>query len=189
MLLFLSIVLIIACSGLPLSRIGDQGVSVPPPDLTRCGAAPTAFCIVTFSLDVPGRMLIVLFVPAGSPTDFQLVVDYKGVQSAYPCQLTSDSPTTFNCAGAEIPLGDAITVDIFTADGSEVLAHGEFVVTAFALPTVSMEEGDSSTPDLFGSGNEGLTTPSARRTPSIHLTPTVGHPTATSTVRWYFPTP
>jgi hypothetical protein len=90
-------------------------------------------------------MLIDFYVPPGSSGDFLLEVTYKQTQAAFPCVVAMASPTDVYCTGPQIPLGTTIGIAVHAAKGNAVLARGDFVLNALALPTLLIE-GVSATP-------------------------------------------
>ncbi len=67
-------------------------------------------------------------------------VEYNGSVSAYTCRPSAEFQRTFYCIGPAIPLGSTVRILISTGAREIPVASGEFVLTAFALPTVSVGE-------------------------------------------------
>ena len=115
------------------SRIGPTPT---PLALSRCDVNAGIVCVVTFGIEPPDKMLIAILVPLGGFQEIHVDVEYKGTKSAYPCDASAAFPRNFNCTGPSIPLGSTLRIDVLTGKPEIVLASGDFVLTALALPTI-----------------------------------------------------
>jgi hypothetical protein len=88
----------------------------------------------------------VLFMPPASLRPVYVLTKYQGSSTRLDCALATDVTSAFFCVGAQVPLGSAISIDVYARQGGLLLAHGDFVVSAFALPTLGMVAAFTSTP-------------------------------------------
>jgi hypothetical protein len=180
-LLAVPILLIGACSALPFA-VGPSGiVPVPTPAvLSRCDPSPTVLCLVSFGVQEPDQMLMSFYVPPDSLQEFYVKIIYKQTRVIAPCVAAMDSPTVSYCTGVLVPLGTTIGLEVYATKSNVLLARGEFVVAALALPTQMV----ASTSELTSTAMAG-TTPLPLGTPTTGtlfstLTPQ-GVPTRTPT--------
>ncbi len=111
----------------------------PPTDLTYCNQGQTELCVVSFGADNANRMLINFVLPDPSFPAFYVKVQHNDGVGQYDCKGIQDFPTNVYCAGDRTPLGDPITIEVYSNDKNVLLAQGNFVVSAIALPTAVMD--------------------------------------------------
>lgn len=109
--------------------------------LVRCDEAADVLCLVTFGLEPPDRMVVVLLGSPGLPPDLEAVVVHERSSVAFPCEFTDVASSVIYCTGPQLPLGSTILIQIYTVAERILLASGEFVLTALALPTPPVGEG------------------------------------------------
>jgi len=180
--LVLSALLIAACSGWPFRLFGPGATPQPVIILGRCDEGQDVLCLVTFGLEPPDQMLIVLLASPGLPPELEAEVTHAGTALPYPCKSTDESPTIIYCTGPQIPLGSSIGIGIYAAAERTLLASGEFVLTAFALPTLPADGVELPTPLLLMTARPTRTpisdlvspTASALATPRLTQTPIPG---------------
>jgi len=81
-------------------------------------------------------MLIAIRLALGGLDEVEAVVESNGQKRTYVCHASAELPRDFYCTGPQIPLGSRVRIEIFTPPSKTTLASGDFVLTAFALPTV-----------------------------------------------------
>jgi hypothetical protein len=160
--LALGMCLAAACSLTSLRLLPPPGPT-PPAVLTlsRCDDVRDVLCLVTFGLEPPDRMLIVLLSTPGMPEELDAVVRHAAEELRFPCEATAASPAVYYCTGPQLPLGSTIQIEVHATSAGTLLASGEFVIAAFALPTVP-------------TGGIELPTPSSTMTPRPTRTPLPG---------------
>lgn len=153
-----------ACSLAPL-RLFSAGRSTPQPpiELRRCDDVQDVLCLVTFGIEPPDKMLILLLTVPGLPEELAMTVTRNDERISFGCITTEDSPTIVYCTGPQIPLGTTVLIEVTAVEERVLLASGEFTLTAFALPTVQ-------------AGGVELPTPGAILTPRGTRTPLAGTP-------------
>lgn len=131
-------VVVAAAGGCALPTLLRSGIGPAPTPLalSRCDVSSGIVCVVTFGTAPPDKMLIAILVPLGGFTEIDVDVGYKGTKTAYPCEASAAFPHNFNCTGPSIPLGSTVRIDVLAGKGETVLASGDFVLTALALPTL-----------------------------------------------------
>ena len=136
--LIVMVLFVAACSLSPLRLLtSDRPTPEPPIVLARCGAVQDVMCLATFGLEPPDQMLIVLLVSPGFEHDLKAAVIYKDATLPYECTANETSPDVVQCTGAAVPLGSRLAVDVSSVEPDRLLAHGEFILTALAMPTVT----------------------------------------------------
>jgi hypothetical protein len=95
-------------------------------------------CVVTFGLEPPDKMTIAILVPLGGFREIQVHVESNGARTAYDCRAAADSPRNFSCTGPGIPLGSTMRIDVSAGTAGTLIASGDFVLTALAVPTVAL---------------------------------------------------
>jgi hypothetical protein len=182
-LLALSALLLAACSLSPLRFLtGSRATAQPVITLARCDDREDVLCLVTFGLEPPDQMLIVLRASPGLPEALEAVVTYKDEPRPYPCERAEPSLTAIYCSGPQPPLGSSMRIEVYATEQRTLLAAGDFVLMALALPTVSGggTPNPTASPQLFPtptrtSGPVRLSpTPSPRGTAAPTRTPGPG---------------
>jgi hypothetical protein len=126
-----------ACSLSPWRLFGSaRSTPQPPIELKRCDDVQDVLCLVTFGLEPPDKMLILLLAVPGLPEDLAVTVTRNDEKIPFTCIRTEESPTVVYCTGPQIPLGTTVLIEVIAVEEQVLLASGEFTLTAFALPTV-----------------------------------------------------
>ena len=160
MALVATALMLAACSIIPFRLFGSPRATPQPAiDLRRCDEVQDVLCLVTFGLEPPDQMLIVLLTTTGLPARLEAVATHNEDTLSYACESTDASPIVVYCAGPQIPLGSTVRIDVFAMPEQILLASGEFVLAAFALPTVPV--GGVTLPTLI------FPTPRPTRTPFL----------------------
>jgi hypothetical protein len=110
----------------------------PAIPLKRCDEVEDVLCLITFGIQPPDQMIIVLLTTPGLPEDLEVFVTHGDERHNYACAAVELSPTVVYCAGPQLPLGARVQIDVQAVSERTLLASGEFVLTAFAVPTVLM---------------------------------------------------
>lgn len=153
-----------ACSLSPFQLFNSsRSTPQPPIELKRCDDVQDVLCVVTFGLEPPDEMLILLLTVPGLPEELAITVTRSDEKIAFACITTEETPTVVYCTGPQIPLGTTVLIEVFAVEEQVLLASGEFTLSAFALPTVQ-------------EGGVELPTPGAILTPRGTRTPPVGTP-------------
>jgi hypothetical protein len=136
-----------ACSVSPVRLLrSTEPTDAPPILLARCDADLAVLCLVTFGIEPPDQMLIVLQGSLGLPEELELRVKDGQRELSFSCQPAELSPTTFYCTGPQVSLGSSIGIEVLAVQASTLLARGEFALTGLALPTISVGGVPSPTP-------------------------------------------
>jgi len=194
------ILLTAACSYSPFRFwAAYQATPQPAIPLERCDDYRDALCLVTFGLEPPAEMSIVLLTTAGLPAELELVVAHGADRQSYVCDAREEADTVLTCRGPQISLGTTVRIDVYTAEERVLLASGEFVLTAFALPTVPLDgielptlsatltprstrtPSPSTAPPSPAATHQSAQTPDPEASPGITATPRAGAtPTSTA---------
>jgi len=144
-------------------------------------------CLVTFGLEPPDEMLILLLTVPGLSEGLEIVLTHNDEKLLFGCTTTAESPAVVYCTGPQVPLGTTVLIEVFAKEEQVLLASGEFTLMALALPTVLADgQGLSTPPPLTARATRttGPGTPSPTRPPL--LTPLA---TQTTTPGGAYPNP
>ena len=161
-------VFLAACSLSPFRLFtGGRPTVQPPIELRRCDDVQDVLCLITFGIEPPDEMLILLLTVPDLPENLEIAVTHNDEELGFACIRTAESPTVVYCTGPQIPLGSTVLIEVFAVDEEVLLASGEFTLTAFALPTVPAGGLELPTPGALIPGQ-------ATRTPIPGGTPLPG---------------
>jgi len=155
------------------SRQASVNEREPVPDLGYCSSDPVTPCIVSFSLDADGQMLVNVMTEGTSYPNIYLKIRHSQGENIYPCRRVERFSTSVYCTGRTLSLGEIFQFFVLTANGDRLLAQGNFSIIGMAISTM----------DVFGSSVQG--------SPSTPLTsaPTDEFITGTPTLPGGTPTP
>src|SRR5574338_1668596 len=199
------ILALLGCMSLVLLAAGrylrgrEQPTPESPTEITRCDLDATSLCIVSFSTDRLEQMVINFRIPEEDYPAFKVELIHAGNSQELACQTSSSAPSDVYCTGLRTPLGEAIELRVLATDGGKLLAQGQLVLSAIALPTLELtlvveELETAQTPFEEATANpfaepataQAAATPTRRitATPTLTTTSTVTGtpPTATPTV-------
>lgn len=126
---------LVACGLQPLLLLDDRHPAPTPPiTLKRCDQARDVLCVLTFGLEPPDQMIILLLAAPGLPEPREAVAVQAGREFSYAC-VSTDSGSTLSCRGPLLPLGSHLRLEVYSRQPPALLAGGEFDLTALALPT------------------------------------------------------
>ena len=140
----------------------------PLPSLKYCGSTPVTPCVVSFSQDADGNMLVSFLTDGAFYPDFYLKIQAGEDEHIYVCEKVNTFSTSVYCTGKALPVGEVLQFFIISLNEDIVLAQGNFPIIGMALA---------------GPGVYSLPTP----TISITIGPTEGSPTAGSPTEEPFP--
>lgn len=159
-------------------------------ELTLCDVSDTYLCVVSFGTDSADNMIVNFQLPYEGYPLFYIHGANKSMDNLYSCKVAEDTPTMVHCTGARTPLGEAINIDVFSADSDALMAKGTIIVSAMIVitpviptPTPASETG---TPERETNTPAPTTIPSLFPTAKATNTPT---PTATYTPDPAYPNP
>jgi len=108
-------------------------------ELVYCNSHDLRPCIVSFSVDADGNMLVNLLIPASDYPDFYLTISSSDVTNRYECQQVEDFPTNIYCTGAEMYPGEPLQFNIIALEDETILAEGNFAIIGLLLPNPAEE--------------------------------------------------
>lgn len=128
--------LVIAGVGFLLSRLkteprAQQKALVS--ELGYCSSNDLKPCIVSFSVDADGGMLVNMLIPAASYPYFYLTISNASTTNRYDCQQVEDFPTNIYCTGAEMYPGAVLQFNLVALKDDAVLAEGNFAIIGLLL--------------------------------------------------------
>jgi hypothetical protein len=116
--------------------------------LAYCNSNNEKPCIVSFSVDADGSMLVNMLIPAASYPYFYLTIGNASTTNRYDCQQVEDFPTNIYCTGAEMYPGEALQFNVVTLKDDTVLAEGNFAIIGLQLP--NPQQAGTETPLAVG---------------------------------------
>jgi hypothetical protein len=155
----------------------------PLQGLTYCDSSQITPCIVSFSQDSEGSMLVNILIEGPVFPDFYLKIIHSKGESIYQCREVEGFSTSVYCTGKALPPGEEFQFYILSIDDNHLLAQGNFSIIGMALSTVEV----FSTPaegTPFLPTSSGLTAVS-----TVTPTPGRGTPTRTPTRTPSYPNP
>lgn len=130
--LFLSACFLFGCG---LTARLEKPTPTPGEKINYCMNDSSTLCVVSFGSDDQNNMVINFMSPDVNFPDIRLQAGTGDQFNTYTCQKVTDFPNSIYCIGPRVPLGSALQIDIYTEDGTTLLAQGTFVVNGLALPT------------------------------------------------------
>lgn len=160
-----ALLIILIISGVALFKRWQGGPAQvdqrsPLQRLSYCSSNQILPCIVSFSLNADGNMLVSFLTTGAFYPDFYLKIKQDDEQHIYSCQKVNKFATSVYCTGAALPLGEVFQFSIFSLKEDVLLAEGNFAIIGLALGT-----------------------------PIIFSSPTLGTPSTPSTEEFQTPTP
>jgi hypothetical protein len=128
--------LILLASGLALWRQREPGrvdQRFPIQGLKYCSPNPVTPCVVSFSLDADGNMLVNLLTDGAFYPDFYLQIRAGEKEHIYVCEKVNTLATSVYCTGKALPVGEVLQFFIISINGDVVLAQGNFPIIGIAL--------------------------------------------------------
>ena len=159
--------------GLLQSRRDESSASQRSPlaELAYCSAENVRPCIVSFSLDSVGNMLINVLTSGADFPAFYLKIVHEDSESIYECQEVEGFPSNLYCTGQEMKVGEILQFLLISKNDDTLLAEGNFAIVGLALPTPEAQ----LTVSLTVTGEQPLETVTAVPTP-VQSTPSPSYP-------------
>ena len=129
--------------------------------LGYCTSNPVKPCVVSFSLDAEGNMLVNFLTDGAFYPDFYLKIKTDEEEHLYVCEKVSKFATSVYCTGTMLPLGQIFQFLILSLNEDVPLAQGNFPIIGMALVTPNVF--DSPTPPVTVTG---VVTPESTPSPS-----------------------
>ena len=107
----------------------------PLTELAYCSSEDVRPCIVSFSLDSAGNMLINVLTPRTDFPAFYLKIIYEAAENVFECQKVERFPANRYCTGPEIRVGEILQFLLISKSDEILLAEGNFAIIGLALPT------------------------------------------------------
>ena len=107
----------------------------PLMELAYCSSENMRPCIVSFSLDSAGNMLINVLTSGSDFPAFYLKIMHEAGESIYECQAVENFPANRYCTGPEMQVGEILQFLLISKRDEMLLAEGNFAIVGLALPT------------------------------------------------------
>lgn len=159
--LLLAVGLMVFQPGSPDDGAQEKNQSTPAASLAYCSDEQTRPCVVSFSVDVDGNMLVNLLLPDRSFPSFYLKVRRGEQEILYDCRRVNTVPNGAYCLGEKLPPGEVLHLMLFSTRDDILLAEGDLSIIGLAFPTMEVV-----TPTPI------TATPVTPGTPTVSPTPT-----------------
>jgi hypothetical protein len=116
------------------SRQAQVGHREPLPALSYCTPEQLRPCILSFTLDADGRMVINVLRDPSSP-DFYITIKQDRGEYTYECLKGRRSSVSTSCTGEPMPVGQPLQFLMASKKESIPLAQGTFPIIGLALAT------------------------------------------------------
>ena len=116
--------------------------------LGYCGAEDIRPCIVSFSQNGEGSMLVDILIPSSTFPDFYLIISRAEERYRYECEKVEDSPTSVSCIGWEMFPGELLQFTLVSIEEERVLADGQFTIIGLLLSTQIAGAFESTPPTM-----------------------------------------
>lgn len=158
------VLVILTVSGLALWRESRRNQArvdqrFPLQGLKYCGSTPVTPCVVSFSQDADGNMLVNFLTAGAFYPDFYLKIKAGEDEHIYVCEKLDTFSTSVYCTGKIMPVGEVLQFFIISLNEDVVLAQGNFSIIGMALaapgifspptPTAISVTTGAPTDDLF----------------------------------------
>lgn len=117
------------------SRQARVDQRVPLQALGYCDSNSVTPCVVSFSQDTKGNMLINLLTDGAFYPDFYLAIKTEENEYLYVCDKVNRFATSVYCTGKTLPVGETYRFLIFSLNEEILLAQGSFPIIGMALVT------------------------------------------------------
>lgn len=114
------------------------GQGTPASSLVYCSEEDIKPCVVSFSVDVDGNMLVNILLPEISFPNFRLRIIRGEDEFDYKCQRVSTALTNAFCVGEKLPPGELLHLLLFSTKDETLLAEGDLSIIGLALPTLAV---------------------------------------------------
>lgn len=105
----------------------------PLQELKYCSSSPVTPCVVSFSQEADGNMLVSFLTEGAFYPDFYLKITADDTDHIYVCQKANTFATSVYCTGKALPVGEVLQFYIISVNGDIVLAQGNFPIIGIAL--------------------------------------------------------
>jgi len=142
-------------------------------------------CVVSFTQDGTGNMLVNLLVPSASFPNFYLVISRENAEIKYECEKIKGFPNSVSCKGPEMFPGEILQFTLISTRNNTVLAEGSFAIIGLLLATPDVETTEMAETIETSQPTESLTpfllelpTPIPRATEPSYPNPSYPNPSA-----------
>lgn len=177
-------VVVLLFAGILLLTSNDTGrpqaaiSGTPASNLAYCSDEGIRPCVVSFSVDADGNMLVNLLMPDHFFPAFYLKVLRGAQEIIFDCRRVNTAPNSAYCIGERLPPGEVLHLMLLSTRDDTLLAEGDLSIIGLAFPTVDVVTSTPITPTagtLTASPTQTRTplrTPAPTRTAPSYPNPT-----------------
>jgi hypothetical protein len=115
-------------------RQAETGQREPLQGLSYCSSSQFRPCVLSFSLDIRGNMIINLLTDR-HVENFYLKIKQGEQEKRYKCEMVEGFSTNLACIGEKMPVGEAFSFMIVSVKEDIPLAEGTFPIIGLAIAT------------------------------------------------------
>jgi hypothetical protein len=163
------------------------GQRSPVEALAYCGSDQDKLCVLSFTQDNTGQMLVQFQTPNPYYPEFILSIAFNGQENTYECERGKQAQPIMLCRGMMQVPGEVMQFKVVSKNWGTLLAEGRFAIIGIALATpeeiaTATLEGLTGTPSPMPTLFLPRQTPTVRptRTPSTPSYPNPSYPNPTS---------
>jgi hypothetical protein len=132
------VLVILSISGLAYWREWRRGQArvdqrFPLQGLAYCSSNLVKPCVISFSQDSKGNMLVNFLTDGAFYPDFYLKIKTGENEHIYVCEKVNTFATSVYCTGKALPVGQVLQFFIISLNEEVVLAQGNFPIIGMAL--------------------------------------------------------
>jgi hypothetical protein len=116
------------------SKPAETGQREPLAGLSYCSSDQIRPCVLSFSLDANGNMIINILADRQA-TNVYLKVRQGERETIYPCEKVEGISTSLACTGAKMPVGEAFSFVLVSTEEDIALAEGTFPIIGLGIAT------------------------------------------------------
>lgn len=130
------------------SRQAHVNERVPLQGLGYCDPNPVTPCVVSFSQDADGNMLVSFLTDGAFYPDFYLTIKTGDNEHIYVCDKVNRFTTSVYCTGKPLPVGVTYQFLIYSLKEEILLAQGSFPIIGMGLVTPVVMAPPTPTPTI-----------------------------------------
>lgn len=116
------------------SKPAETGQREPLAGLSYCSSRQLRPCVLSFSLDENGNMIINMLADRQA-TNVYLKVRQGERETIYPCEKVQGFSSSLACTGAKMPVGEAFSFVVVSTEADIALAEGTFPIIGLGIAT------------------------------------------------------
>lgn len=117
------------------SRQPEIGQREPLPRLGYCAPGQVRPCVISFTLNSDGKMVINIRTDDPSSLDYYIKIKHGEAENIYGCLRAGGFSSSVSCIGDTMPVGEVLQFLVISKKDDRLLAEGQFPIIGLALAT------------------------------------------------------